>query len=179
MSPCSARPRASNQSNQPETTDQGIGEDNGVALATDSNRRGTSTNAPNDRVIRSADCLLDGLIRCPTRQASRRPDRIGRRDAHHGRSARSAQEKFGIFVPSPASQGNEPPSLSWRAIDREVRPDEADEAGVEGVAASLQLLPSCQRRSEAPHFVPFKTKIAFEARSPSEYGRRRRQGCRL
>jgi hypothetical protein len=107
MSTCSARPRASNQSNQPETTDHGIGEDNGVALATDSNRRGTSRNAPNDRVIRSADCLLDGLIRCPTRQASRRSDRIGRRDVHHGRSARSAQEKFSIFVPSPARQGNE------------------------------------------------------------------------
>jgi hypothetical protein len=37
-----------------------------VAQATDSNRRGTSTNALNDRVLRSTDSSLDGLIRSPS-----------------------------------------------------------------------------------------------------------------
>jgi hypothetical protein len=37
-----------------------------VAQATGSNRRGTSTNALNDRVLRSTDSSLDGLIRSPS-----------------------------------------------------------------------------------------------------------------
>jgi hypothetical protein len=40
-------------------------DDSGVTLATDSNHRDTSTNAPNDRVVRSADCLLDGVTHVP------------------------------------------------------------------------------------------------------------------